>query len=194
MAIRPVAGQPEEEAVQTHLRRHDRDRALVAASGLWGDELGQFCMALLDSQPEAERVVSETLLAFHHMASRLCGLPLRMWLFGRALERCRERRPQTGRHRLAHAEQPGRLSPPSTTASLAKRVGPAPKPATLRTWLERLPSDQREIALLRYLARLDYPAIASLCEASPETVQRKLGRALLDLRQEALEAGGNALP
>lgn len=166
MPIAPIADAADESPIHAQLETGDRRAALSEALKRFGPDLGRFCMAMAGSQTAAADIVDACLLLFYEHAAELVGRPLRPWLFGKALRACRKRPP----------------SPPPPAG--ARAVGS--HAAETRAVLALLPRDQREVALLRYIGRLDYADIGALCDISPERARKQVGRALLNLRQETI--------
>ena len=179
MGARTIADPSEDDRAQRLLRQNAYRDALAAIIDSLADDLGQFCMALLGQQAAARKVLTETLTVCFRNARALVGRPLRPYLFGKALTLCRD---YESVRSLALGEDADAISSPGGQV-LLRRQSERSTPEEMRAALATLRRDEREIVLLRYLGRLDYPAIASLMEVSAEQAKRKAGRALLSLRQ-----------
>lgn len=178
MAIAPIADAGDEAAVQAALAAGDRARAFELLASVFAPAVGRFCMAMLDQQADAQAAAEATLSSCHGQLISMTGRRLRPWLFGLALSEC-QRRMQLGSTRRQD----------TVAFSLESTHREA---ASTRGLLARIPRDQREAALLRYIGRLGYADIGVLCGMSAEKAQQQVGRSLLNLRQEQQQGAPDA--
>jgi RNA polymerase sigma-70 factor (ECF subfamily) len=145
-----------------------------------GASIGRLCMAMLGSQPDAEEVLQETLLAAHRAMAGYRGEgSVRSWLFGIARRQCarhleRRGRPAKAAHLQLVADEPA--------SSPAQDVAAERRARVLRDALARLRPTEREALVLRYQADLSFREIAAMCGIDEAAARKRASRGLDRLR------------
>lgn len=153
-------------------------RALSLCVQWHGASIGRLCMAMLGSQPEADDVTQETLLAAHQgLGAYRADGSLRAWLFGIARNKCLQLL-EKNRRRGARL----RLVSEAEVPSLDEVLGARQRAQRARELLEAVRPSERDALLLRYGADLSFKEVAALCGIDEPTARKRVSRALLRLR------------
>ncbi|MFT4624781.1 MAG: RNA polymerase sigma-70 factor (ECF subfamily) [Myxococcota bacterium] len=149
---------PFEHLLAAHSRRVHR-----AALGILGDE------------QEAREVAQEALLKAHRARARYdTSRPFYPWLYRIVKNTCFDARAR-GRHRALPGLQDERVAAPD--ASPGDRIDQSRAIARMRTALETLSADHREIIAMRHFQDLSYAEIGTLLGVKQGTVMSRLFRA-----------------
>jgi RNA polymerase sigma-70 factor (ECF subfamily) len=171
-------------AIVTALRRDDRRTALSLCARHHARGVGRLCMALVGSQPEADDLVQETLLAAHDgLEGFRADGSVRAWLFSIARRKC-------ARHLERRSRQTAQLClvHDSTQAAAADDLLMARQRAErARAALEAVRPSEREAVLLRYQAGLSFREVGEALSIDEAAARKRVSRALARLR-EALES------
>jgi len=149
----------------------------------YADRLYRYAAGLTGSTHLADDVVSDTMMAaFEHLArfdparGSFAG-----WLFTIARRRVADDQRRFGRLRRAFS----RHGPePNVDEDILSGVIRSEDAARLRAALRRIPRNDREVLLLRYVAGLSGPEIAAVLNISAGAVRVRLHRALRRLANE----------
>lgn len=175
-AGRVVARDPIEELVAAG--RHRDAVALCVREH--GAAIGRLCMALLGSQPDAEEVLQETMLAaFAQMGSWRGEGTVRAWLFGIARRQCARRYEQGARERRGHLRvvADGGGQSPVVSVAATRRA------EAVRAALAVLRPSEREALVLHYQGELSFREIAELCGIDEAAARKRASRGLARLRK-----------
>ena len=143
-----------------------------------GPAVGRLCMALLGSQPDAEEVLQETMLAaYAQMASWRGEGTVRSWLFGIARRQC-ARRFERGARERRHLRVV-----PETAASPVVSIETLRRAEAVRAALGGLKPSEREALVLHYQGELSFREIAELCGIDEATARKRASRGLARLRK-----------
>jgi len=178
-AGRIVARDPIEELVAEGKHRD----AVALCVRQHGAAVGRLCMALLGSQPDAEEVLQETMLAaYAQMGSWRGEGTVRAWLFGIARRQCARRyelglREQRRLRVVPHAgvESPA-VSPELSIAAMRQA-------RAVRAALAALKPSEREALILHYQGELSFREIAELCGIDEAAARKRASRGLARLRK-----------
>lgn len=179
-----VAEDAETDSIHVLIRRCAYRDAVIEAERVLGVELGRFCQAMLGETPEVQDAVRDVLLAFHAAMPSLETAPLRPWLFGTAYRACATRLAEQSPDVRADAlrlarDTDGRLPPEGeATRRQARKT---------RAALADVGPKARAVCLLRFIGRLSYAQVATVCGISEQEAVKHGGRGLLALR-DALDA------
>lgn len=144
-----------------------------------GPAVGRLCMALLGSQPDAEEVLQETMLAaYAQMASWRGDGTVRAWLFGIARRQC-ARRFERGARERRHL----RVVPEAAAASPAVSIETMRRAEAVREALGGLKPSEREALVLHYQGELSFREIAELCGIDEAAARKRASRGLARLRK-----------
>jgi RNA polymerase sigma-70 factor (ECF subfamily) len=178
-AARIVTRDPIEELVAEG--RH-RD-AVALCVRQHGAAVGRLCMALLGSQPDAEEVLQETMLAaYAQMGSWRGEGTVRAWLFGIARRQC-ARRYELGvreQRRLRVVPHAGVESPAISPELSVEAMRQA---RAVRAALAALKPSEREALILHYQGELSFREIAELCGIDEAAARKRASRGLARLRK-----------
>jgi len=175
------AGGDEAASIEAALRRQEHGAALTLCARQHGAAIGRLCMALVGSQPDAEDLTQETLLAAHDAFDSWRGEgSIRAWLFGIARRKCaRHLEGRTaGRARLELLRENAPLPDPADAASerqLAERA---------RTALAQVKPSEREALILRYAGGLSFREVAAACGIDEAAARKRVSRAHARLREQ----------
>ncbi len=175
---RVVARDPIEELVAEGKHRD----AVAMCVREHGPAVGRLCMALLGSQPDAEEVLQETMLAaYAQMASWRGEGTVRAWLFGIARRQCARRFERGARERRHHL----RVVPDtaSLSQSPAVSVEVMRRAEAVRAALGELKPSEREALVLHYQGELSFREIAELCGIDEAAARKRASRGLARLRK-----------
>jgi RNA polymerase sigma-70 factor (ECF subfamily) len=176
-AGRVVARDPIEELVTEGKHRE----AVALCVREHGAAVGRLCMALLGSQPDAEEVLQETLLAaYAQMSSWRGDGTVRAWLFGIARRQC-ARRYELGAREQRHL----RVVPDGTAQSPAvlASIQTMRRAQAVRAALAALRPSEREALVLHYEGELSFREIAELCGIDEAAARKRASRGLARLRK-----------
>ncbi|MGD8861538.1 MAG: sigma-70 family RNA polymerase sigma factor [Myxococcales bacterium] len=169
------------EAVAVQVRRCAYRDAVETTWKHFGDHVGRMCMALLADQRKAEDATARVLVAAYRAGPRLEETrAVRPFLFRNALHVCQEMLAGVGERERARDlslnDGDGRRLPGDAAAATrrARRT---------RAALARLKPTERNVAVLRYTAGLDYDEVAEVTGLEVAEVKKRLGKAVLNLRQ-----------
>lgn len=180
MVVRRIAKPTETARIAALIERCAYKEALQQTVSQLGGELGQYCMAVLGDSHLAERAVIETLADLYFAMPSLGEEDLRTWLFGKARKACHDLRdydvPRKERMRVQGSPR-----------------GQVEEALRARSLLASMKVDERDVALLRYVARLPYDAIAEICGMDEADARKRAGKALLRLRQQQLDEESDGL-
>jgi RNA polymerase sigma-70 factor, ECF subfamily len=150
-----------------------------------GPAVGRLCMALLGSQPDAEEVLQETMLAaFAQMGSWRGDGTVRAWLFGIARRQC-ARRFERGALERRHL----RVVPDAATTAPAVSIDAMRRAEAVRAALAGLKPSEREALVLHYEGELSFREIAELCGIDEAAARKRASRGLARLRKTLLSDG-----
>jgi RNA polymerase sigma-70 factor (ECF subfamily) len=175
-AGRIVARDPIEELVAEGKHRD----AVALCVREHGAAVGRLCMALLGSQPDAEEVLQETMLAaYAQMASWRGEGTVRAWLFGIARRQCARRWELGAREQRHHL----RVVPDAGGESPAISVEAMRRAQAVRGALAALKPSEREALVLHYQGELSFREIAELCGIDEAAARKRASRGLARLRK-----------
>lgn len=179
-AGRVVARDPIEELVAEGKHRD----AVALCAREHGPAVGRLCMALLGSQPDAEEVLQETMLAAHaQMASWRGEGTVRAWLFGIARRQCARRYELGARERRGHLRVVPEASAPSPAESPGALIEAMRRAQAVRAALAALKPSEREALVLHYQGELSFREIAELCGIDEAAARKRASRGLARLRK-----------
>jgi RNA polymerase sigma-70 factor, ECF subfamily len=169
-----------EEAIGAAIRAGDLRTAVALCARQHGAAIGRLAMAMLGSQPDAEEVVQETLLAAHRgMAAWRGDGTVRSWLFAIARRQCAQHL-ERGRRTLQLHGLPEESAPagddPAGAMATRRRA------ARVRAALTQLKPTEREALLLRYEADLSYREIGAMCGVDEAAARKRASRGLDRMR------------
>ena len=145
-----------------------------------GPAVGRLCMALLGSQPDAEEVLQETMLAaYAQMASWRGDGTVRSWLFGIARRQCARRFERGAIERRHHL----RVVPDAASQSPVVSIEVMRRAEAVRAALGGLKPSEREALVLHYQGELSFREIAELCGIDEAAVRKRASRGLARLRK-----------
>ena len=143
-----------------------------------GPAVGRLCMALLGSQPDAEEVLQETMLAaYAQMASWRGEGTVRAWLFGIARRQCARRFERGARERRHLRVVPESAATPAVSIDVMRRA------EAVRAALGGLKPSEREAVVLHYQGELSFREIAELCGIDEAAARKRASRGLARLRK-----------
>ena len=143
-----------------------------------GPAVGRLCMALLGSQPDAEEVLQETMLAaYAQMASWRGEGTVRAWLFGIARRQCARRFERGARERRHLRVVPEAAATPAVSIDVMRRA------EAVRAALGELKPSEREAVVLHYQGELSFREIAELCGIDEAAARKRASRGLARLRK-----------
>jgi RNA polymerase sigma-70 factor (ECF subfamily) len=185
--VEPVAARDPIEELVMEGRHRDAVALCVREHGA---AVGRLCMALLGSQPDAEEVLQETMLAaYAQMGSWRGEGSVRAWLFGIARRQCARRFERGARERRGHL----RVVPdPAGEVSPAVSIEAMRRAEAVRAALAALKPSEREALVLHYQGELSFREIAELCGIDEAAARKRASRGLARLRKAlaALAAEG----
>ncbi|MDH5674778.1 MAG: hypothetical protein OEZ06_21800 [Myxococcales bacterium] len=178
------------DAIIGLLKQGDRDGARERTAAVFGLHLGRFCMAMLGTQADAERAWRTAIAAMAERLPELDAQGLEAALFEAAIEACdgvTSQRDAAAEDAAYAIERPDDRRLSRSAARVRDRA------RRTRAALRQIPQTQRQAALLRHVAGLEYEVVASLCDCSVREAKKRIGRGILGLRQalrgEGAEAG-----
>ena len=154
-----------------------------------GPAVGRLCMALLGSQPDAEEVLQETMLAaYAQMASWRGEGTVRAWLFGIARRQC-ARRFERGALERRHLRVVPDAAPSSPAVSPGVSLDSMRRAEAVRAALAGLKPSEREALVLHYQGELSFREIAELCGIDEAAARKRASRGLARLRKTLMSDG-----
>jgi len=178
-AGRVVARDPIEELVAEGKHRE----AVALCVREHGAAVGRLCMALLGSQPDAEEVLQETLLAaYAQMSSWRGDGTVRAWLFGIARRQC-ARRYELGAREQRHLRVVPDGAGQSPAVSPGALIQTMRRAQAVRSALAALKPSEREALVLHYEGELSFREIAELCGIDEAAARKRASRGLARLRK-----------
>ena len=164
------------------------DLAFAALVARYRDRYARFALHMLGTAADAEDVLQETFVRAYRGLAR-CSDPSRFdsWLFSILINRCRTAGAKRKRREQSVVLDDGALlraaeDHPAERAAWREEINMA---------LGKLPADQREAFLLKYVEELSYDEMAALTGAGTSALKMRVKRAcdrLRDLLQEARSA------
>ncbi len=181
-----VAADARDTRIAARLLARDAHGAIALAAHEYGPAIGRLCFLLLGSQSEADEAAQETLIAAYHSAHayRAEGTA-RAWFFGIARRICGQRVSARLRQsrRLAMLLDDHLHGPDASVLH-----DHAERDAAVRVALESLPPSDRELLVLRYDADQSFRDIATTLGIDEAAARKRVGRALMRLRQQLTRA------
>ena len=179
-----LAGSGEAEVIAC-LEAGEFRQALALCARYHAVYIGRLCMAMLADQAEAEDIVQETLLtAYAGFASWRREGSVRAWLLGiarnKALKLAERQQRRGAKLRLIEGGEPSTRGP---AAGAEEWLALKQKAELARSALEQIRPTEREALLLRYVAELDFEAVAALCGISEVTARKRISRGIAHLRE-----------
>lgn len=154
-------------------------QALHALVDRYADSLYSTAVYLLGSEPDAQDVTQETLMAmvqnirrFEHRSA------FRTWLWGILMRQVNRRR----RDQFRHRRQPD-LHTRTGVAGVLSGDGPAQVRLDVQSALNKLSDEHRHVLVLREFDGLSYEQIAEVLGVPRGTVESRLHRARQAMRQ-----------
>ncbi len=141
---------------------------------------------LLGDAETAEDVAQDAMLRLQSSLPGFRGdAELGTWLYRVTLNLCRDRQ-RSRRARAEHIPVTEAVDAPAlrTESDSEARVDGERVRAAVRQAIERLPTDQKEVVMLRYIADLSYAEIARITGAPHGTVASRVFRALKRLGED----------
>jgi RNA polymerase sigma-70 factor (ECF subfamily) len=171
-------------ADQSHILEQIREgkyrEALVASIQEHGSDIGQFCMAILGDQTDAEDALTEVFISFYDtMPSMDDDDTVRLRLFEIARRTCARR-----------VEARGERKPPYTSDrptaidvdAFDQAVDKLPFVRWMHEALEHLRPSERDSLILHFQAGLNYEEIGRICQKEETVAIKQTSKALLRLR------------
>ncbi|QNN25226.1 RNA polymerase sigma factor [Planctomycetales bacterium ZRK34] len=159
-----------------HQAQRGDPQALHALVDRYADSLYSTAVYLLGSEPDAQDVTQETLMAmvtnirrFEHRSA------FRTWLWGILVRQVNRKRRDQFRHRR---------QPDMHTRTSSAGVGPEQVRLDVQSALDKLGDDHRQILILREFDGLSYEQIAEVLSIPRGTVESRLHRARQAMREQ----------
>jgi RNA polymerase sigma-70 factor (ECF subfamily) len=163
------------------------DRAFGAIVARYRDRYARFALHMLGSMSDAEDVLQETFVRAYRALDR-CSDTSRFdsWLFSILINRCRTAGARRKRHEQSLVHDDGALlraaeDHPAERDAWREEIGAA---------LAKLPAEQREAFLLKYVEELSYDEMAALTGVGTSALKMRVKRACDRLRVLLEEAKG----
>ena len=168
---------PVDDQLLEQLRAGD-EAALAELMQRFRRPIVSFCYRLLGQAAEADDVAQETFVRAYQARQRLrSGANLATWLFTIARNLCLDRL----RYRKRHPTEPLENAPEPATST--NEVGNREISTAIAAAIAQLPEDQRTAVVLAEYHGLSYAEIAEIMKCSGKSVEARLYRARLALRQ-----------
>lgn len=156
------------------------DAAFAHIVARYRDRYARYALHMLGTPAEAEDVLQDTFVRAHRSLAR-CDDPSRFdaWLFSILINRCR-----TAGARRRRREQVLVRDDEALVAAVEEH--PAERAAwreEIRVALAKLPADQREAFLLKYVEELSYDEMAAVTGAGVSALKMRVKRACERLRE-----------
>jgi RNA polymerase sigma-70 factor (ECF subfamily) len=174
LRLAPVDAPTDEDGIK-QLARTDREAASEAVIRRWRDPLSRHAASIVKDAQEALDVAHEVLIRALR-EPRFFDPPFRMkaWLYRVTSNLCFNRVRDRRRRREILAAEP---LPTATDADQASRVALTERQARIRSALDQLTENHRQILLLRYWSDLSYAEIGHTLGIELGTVMSRLSRA-----------------
>lgn len=174
----PEVEQPDADLV--HRARAGDEAAFARIVARYRDRYARFALHMLGSVADAEDVLQDTFVRAHRSLAR-CDDPSRFdaWLFSILINRCRTAGARRRRRESTLVSDDGAFD-------VAAEDHPAERSAwreEIRLALAKLPTDQREAFLLKYVEERSYEEMAALTGASVSALKMRVKRACERLRE-----------
>ena len=138
-----------------------------------------FCYRLLGNAGDADDVAQDTFVRCYQTRHRLRpDAKISTWLFTIARNLCLDRL----RYRKRHPTEPLENTP--EPAAISNSVDNREIGATIATAIAQLPEDQRTVVILTEYHGLSYAEIGAIMKCSNKSVETRLYRARLELRNK----------
>ncbi len=155
-------------------------RAYAGLVARYRDRLGRYAVRMLGNEADAEEALQDAFVRGYRSMAR-CTDPDRFgaWMFGILVNRCRTKGAQRARrqHVVVHDE------PALAKASVAHTEDRDALREAIEWAVARLPSDQREAFLLKYVEDLSYDEMTELTGAGVSALKMRVSRAREELRR-----------
>jgi len=184
MSMGPHPVEPSDDDLVARVLAGD-DRAFSAIVARYRDRYARFALHMLGSAADAEDVLQETFVRAYRALSR-CADPTRFdsWLFSILINRCRTAGARRRRREQSLVHDDGALmraaaDHPAERDAWREEIGAA---------LAKLPADQREAFLLKYVEEMSYDEMAALTGVGTSALKMRVKRACDRLRALLQEA------
>ncbi|HEX6534232.1 MAG TPA: RNA polymerase sigma factor [Gemmatimonadaceae bacterium] len=172
------------DADLVHRARAGDEVAFARIVARYRDRYARFALHMLGSAADAEDVLQDTFVRAYRSLGR-CDDPSRFdsWLFSILINRCRTAGARRQRRESTLILDDGALG-------RAAEDHPAERSAwreEIRLALTKLPTDQREAFLLKYVEERSYEEMAALTGASVSALKMRVKRACERLRERLQE-------
>jgi len=155
-------------------------RAYAGLVARYRDRLGRYAVRMLGNEADAEEALQDAFARGYRSMAR-CTDPDRFgaWMFGILVNRCRTKGAQRARRQrvVVHDE------PALAKASVAHTEDRDALREAIEWAVARLPSDQREAFLLKYVEDLSYDEMTELTGAGVSALKMRVSRAREELRR-----------
>ncbi len=155
-------------------------RAYAGLVARYRDRLGRYAVRMLGNEADAEEALQDAFVRGYRSMAR-CTDPDRFgaWMFGILVNRCRTKGAQRARRQrvVVHDE------PALAKASVAHTEDRDALREAIEWAVARLPSDQREAFLLKYVEDLSYDEMTELTGAGVSALKMRVSRAREELRR-----------
>jgi len=158
----------------------------------WERPLLRFVSRMVPRPEDARDVCQETFLRILNRADRFrSGSRFSTWMYQIALNLCRDQ--ARSRRRWGKIVDDGREAPTETTAA----AGPSPEAGTeanelsraVRSGLQEIPAEQREVLILKEYEGLKFKEIAEVLSCPESTVKSRMYYGLNGLRNALAKQG-----
>jgi RNA polymerase sigma-70 factor, ECF subfamily len=175
------------------IKAGELDAALRSLMRRHGTAVYRYCRGALRDPMLVDDVHQQIFIEAHRDLARFAGRStLRIWLFTiarhRVIDAARWRR-----RALAHIDDRSPTDVPDPSPTPGEQIDDAHLQQALVACLGELGEDLRAAVLLRYQQGLTFEDMARICDEKPGTLQARVGRALVKLREDIEARTGGQL-
>lgn len=165
--------------IRKRIREGKYREALVLSIQQYGSEVGQFCMAVLGDQSEAEDTLKEVFIAFYDAMAGIDDDDIRLRIFEIARRMSVRRVEARGERKPPYiSDRPSAVD----VDAFDQAVDRLPFVHWIHEALEHLRPSERDSIILRYQAGLSYDEIGRICQKKATVAIKQTSKALLRLR------------